>query len=81
MIKYLELEAELKKDLMYLVELHLMIVRMIREVGDMELRMILELRYLSYKKWEQIAEEMNCGLANVYRLHRAALESIRIPES
>ena len=53
----------------------------IKGVADPELQLILELRYLNYMSWEQIAAELGFGIDNVFRLQRKALESLEIPES
>lgn len=38
-------------------------------------RILLELRYLCYKPWEEIAFKMNICCSYVYKLHRKALEN------
>jgi len=63
--------VELKKD----------IIRRIKAVESAELQTILELRYLSYMRWEEIAIELGYGIDNVFRLHRKALAEIEIPET
>jgi DNA-directed RNA polymerase specialized sigma subunit len=63
--------ARLKKD----------IIRRIKAVESTELQTILELRYLSYMRWEEIAIELGYGIDNVFRLHRNALDEIKIPET
>ena len=66
---------------MKLVELKKDIIRRIKAVESAELQTILELRYLSYMRWEEIAIELSYGIDNVFRLHRNALDEIAIPET
>ena len=80
-IKIIDLEAEINQDMMKLVELKKDIIRRIKAVDGAELKTILELRYLSYMRWEEIAIELGYGIDNVYYLHRKALDNIKIPET
>lgn len=80
-IKIIDLESEINKDMMQLVELKKDIIRRIKAVESAELQTILELRYLSYMKWEEIAIELGYGIDNIYYLHRKALDEIQIPET
>ena len=79
-IKIIDLENEINQDMMKLVELKKDIIRRIKAVESTELQTILELRYLSYMRWEEIAIELGYGIDNVFRLHRNALDEIEIPE-
>lgn len=78
-VKIVDLQEEIKKYMEGLVDLKKEIVDCIKTVQDSELCTLLELRYLSYLGWEQIATEMNYGLDNIFKLHRKALEQIEIP--
>ena len=80
-IKIIDLESEINKDMMKLVELKKDIIRRVKAVESAELQTILELRYLSYMRWEEIAIELGYGIDNVYHLHRKALDEIEIPET
>lgn len=80
-IKIIDLENEINQDMMRLVELKKDIIRRIKAVESAELQTILELRYLSYMRWEEIAIELGYGIDNVFRLHRNALDEIMIPET
>lgn len=79
-VKIVELESEIKRDMMELVELKKDLIRRIKAVESTELQTVLELRYLSYMRWEEIAVELGYGIDNVFRLHRNALDEIKIPE-
>ena len=80
-IKIIDLENEINQDMMKLVELKKDIIRRIKAVESAELQTILDLRYLSDMRWEEIAIELGYGIDNVFRLHRNALDEITIPET
>lgn len=80
-IKIIDLESEINKDMVELVELKKDIIHRIKAVKGVELQTVLELRYLSYMRWEEIAIELGYGIDNVFRLHRNALDEINIPET
>lgn len=50
----------------------------IHSVGDDVLEEVLELRYLHYMLWEDIAEKMHRDLRWIYRLHGKALAKIKL---
>ena len=79
--KIIDLESEINQDLMALVELKRDIIGRIKAVESTEFQTVLELRYLSYMRWEEIAIELGYGIDNVFRLHRNALNEIKIPET
>ena len=54
---------------------------MIKQVGNFECQILLELRYLNLKTWAKIASEMGYSLQHIFKIHRKALKSIKIPES
>ncbi len=80
-IKIIDLESEINRDMIQLVELKKDIIDRIKTVESTELQTVLELRYLSYMRWEEIAIELGYGIDNVFRLHRNALDEIKIPET
>ncbi len=77
-VKMLDLEYEINNDIDTLVDLKAEIISKIKQVDDPEYRMLLELRYLCFKKWEHIAVEMGYDLRWIHRLHNKALEKIKI---
>ena len=79
--KIIDLESEINQDMIQLVELKKDIIGRIKAVESTELQTVLELRYLSYMRWEEIAIELGYGIDNVFRLHRNALDEIKIPET
>ncbi|MCD7825456.1 MAG: DUF1492 domain-containing protein [Clostridiaceae bacterium] len=77
--KIIDLEDEINHDIQLLVDLKREIVQVIKKVDNLECQTLLELRYLCFKTWEEIAVEMNYCIDNVYKLHRKALSKIRVP--
>jgi hypothetical protein len=75
-VKMMDLESEINKDLNRLVDLKHEIVTVIKCVESPELQTLLELRYLCFRTWEQIAVEINFDLRWVHRLHKRALDEV-----
>ena len=75
--KMVDLENEINADIGALVDLKLEIVSAIKGIENPEYRTLLELRYLCFKPWEQIALEMGYDLRWLYRLHQRALAVIK----
>ena len=75
--KMVDMENEINADIGALVDLKLEIVSAIKDVENPEYRTLLELRYLCFKPWEQIALEMGYDLRWLYRLHQRALAVIK----
>ncbi len=80
-IKIIALSEEINDDVDQLVDLKIEITHAIKKVDDVECALLLELRYLCFKTWEQIAVELGYDIRHVYRLHQLALQKITIPES
>ena len=74
--KMVDLENEINDDIDALVDLKAEIMRRIKRVENTEYQTILELRYLCFKRWEEIAVEMGYSLRRLYELHDFALEEI-----
>ena len=77
MVKIIDLKNEINNDIDRLIDLKKDIMALINGVKNPEYQTLLELRYLCFKKWEQIALYMNCGVDNVYKMHQKALRSIK----
>ncbi|MPM82380.1 hypothetical protein SDC9_129441 [bioreactor metagenome] len=74
--KMVDLENEINEDIDALVDLKAEIMRRIKRVENTEYQTILELRYLCFKRWEEIAVEMGYSLRRLYELHDCALDEI-----
>jgi len=79
--KIVDLQTEINHDIDRLVDLKRDMVRCIKAVDNTECQTLLELRYLCFKTWEQIAVDMGYRVRNVYILHNDALEKIKVPET
>jgi len=74
--KIIDLQAEINTDIDRLVELKRDIVRTIKSVDNSEYQTLLELRYLCFKTWEQIAVDMGYRVRNAHTLHNEALKKV-----
>ena len=77
--KIVDLENEINADIDALVDLKREMVATIKAVTDPECQTLLELRFLCFKTWEQIAVEMNYSIQHIYRLRDKALKIITPP--
>ena len=71
--KIIDLENEINADIDQLVDLKREMVAVIKSVKNPEYQTLLELRYLCFKPWEQIAVEMGYSIHHLYRLHNSGL--------
>jgi DNA-directed RNA polymerase specialized sigma subunit len=79
--KIVDLQAEINRDIDRLIDLKREMVRLIKTVDNIEHQTLLELRYLCFKTWEQIAVDMGYNVRHVYRLHDEAIENITVPQT
>ena len=77
--KIVDLEREINEDIDRLVDLKAEARRVINAVSDPDQQLILELRYLCYKPWNEIMTELGYSEATIYRLHGEALKKILVP--
>ena len=76
--KIADLKNQIAEDTDRLVDIKVRSAHAIKAVDNVDLQLLLELRYLCYHTWEQIAVEMNCTVRNVQILHGKALERIKL---
>lgn len=74
--KMVDLESEINTDLKNLMDLKHEVVTIVKCVESLELQTLLELRYLCFKTWEQIAVDMRFDLRWIHRLHNRALAEV-----
>ena len=79
--KIIDMQAEINNDIDHLVNLKQEIMQVIKGVQNPEHQILLEQRYLCFKSWESVAEELGYNIRHVYRLHDEAVEQIMIPET
>ena len=77
--KIVDLEREINEDIDRLVDLKAEARKAINAVSDPDQQLILELRYLCYKPWNEIMTELGYSEPTVYRLHGEALKKILVP--
>lgn len=77
--KIVALEAEINADIDTLVDLKREIVSVIKAVENPEYQTLLELRYLCFRSWEEIAVAMRYNVRTIYRIHDQAVENVQIP--
>lgn len=75
-MKIIDLQEEIKNDMIALVNLKREIMDVIKAVSSLELRTILEKRYLSFISWERIVVELGYSIQHTYRLHDMALREV-----
>ena len=78
--KIIDMQAEINGDIDRLVDLKRDIMQVVKAVDNPELQTLLELRYLCFKDWPDIAYEMHCSESNVYKVHSRALQAVRVPK-
>ena len=79
-VKIIDLENSINKDIDELVELKKIIHEIIASVKKPELATLLELRYISFKSWEQIAVIMGYTHRHIHNLHTRAIDKCIVPE-
>jgi len=72
-VKIIDLEREITDDIDALIDLKREVMHKIDAVQNDDYRLLLTLRYLNFKTWEQIAVEMNFTYQWTCELHKRAL--------
>src|SRR5665647_3245841 len=65
-IKIIDLENEINDDIDSLIEIKREIMHAIKAVENIDCQLLLEMRYLSYHTWEQIAVDLGYCMDNVF---------------
>jgi len=73
-VKIIDLENQIDIDIDRLVDLKGELFNFVSSIDNQSYRMLLELRYLNEKTWEEVSEIMGYNLRWVYRLHGMALK-------
>lgn len=71
--KIVDLEADINSRIDELVQQKADAISRIRNISDHDQQNILIARYVEGDKWERIAVDLNFSIAQVYRIHGAAL--------
>ena len=78
LFKILELEDYINKELIRLIGLKKEIESVIKAINNISCETILEMRYLEYLSWSDIATRLNVSQDHVYYLHRKALSLVKL---
>ena len=78
--KIVDLEREINEDIDALVDLKAQARRVIGQLKDPDQQLVLELRYLCYRSWTDIINELGVSETSVYRIHGEALKNIIVPK-
>lgn len=79
--KILDYEKMINREIDRLVDLRQEIHSVIDAVGNPEYRTLLDMRYLKFSTWEQIAVELGYHIRYIHKIHNRALLECGIPES
>jgi DNA-directed RNA polymerase specialized sigma subunit len=80
-VRITELEHEINTSISQLMRLKVEIAEVIRSVNSMECETLLEMRYLTFLSWDQVASQLNYSQDYIYHLHRKALALVRFPDT
>lgn len=75
-VKIIEMEEDINAEIDTLVDLKAEIMDVIKSVDNLEYQTILELRYLCFKPWEQIALDLSYSINNVFKMHKKSIEEL-----
>lgn len=75
-VKLVDLEKEIDADIDELVDMKRDVAEKISCVRNPKLSLLLEMRYLAYMKWTEIAEILGTDVRYVHKLHGKALACV-----
>jgi hypothetical protein len=75
-VKIIDLEKEINEDIDRLVDMKAEIRDTIGQANDPVCQLLLELRYINGKAWEEIARDIGFDIRTAFRLHGKALKEI-----
>lgn len=73
----IDLENEINADVNKLLNLKKEVASVVRKIGNPEYQTLLELRYLNFVGWEEIANKMGYSLPHIFRIHVRALNYLK----
>lgn len=76
MAKLIDLEAEINREIDFFIDARKAVTKTIDKVDDARLHTVLNMRYVQFKTWEQIACDMGCSYQWVCKLHGIALQAV-----
>lgn len=72
--KMVDLENEINKEIDMLYSLKNDIMHSINLIDNKDYQVLLNLRYLNFLTWEEIAAKMGYSIRHIYRLHKQAIK-------
>ena len=75
-----DMETELREQINLMIDIKGEITEAIMTVPDMELRTLLNYRYLTGWSWGRIADAMHYDRATIWRKHKEAMAAVQIRE-
>ena len=75
-VRIVELEKEIQSQIENLVRLKSEIEKVIHSIGNDQYETLLEMRYLAFMGWDEIAARMNLSKRYVFKVHGRALDMI-----
>ena len=75
-----DMETELREQINLMIDIKGEITEAIMTVQDMELRTLLNYRYLTGWSWGRIADAMHYDRATIWRKHKEAMAAVQIPK-
>ncbi|EPR08121.1 DUF1492 domain-containing protein [Ruminiclostridium papyrosolvens] len=75
-IKIVVAEDEINRTIDRFIDLKVEISSNIQKLDNFENRILLELRYLCFNTWEEIAAKMNYRTSYIYKIHNRALKAM-----
>lgn len=76
-----DLEQEIINQIAEFIKLSKQTRELIETVKNNDQRLVLKCRYVLFMKWEDIAEAIHRDVSSVYRIHKKALENIKIKKN
>lgn len=74
--RIVDLEREIAAEICRLTELKREIAEIIGRLEEPEEQTVMEMRYLGYKRWPEIAHKMHRTESSLFKLHRKALKNV-----
>lgn len=75
-VKLIDLSHEINNDIDKLVDLKREILDVISQVEDVSYQLVLEMRYINNKSWDDVARCMGYDRRTIFRIHGKALKEI-----
>lgn len=75
-VKLMDLENEVNNDIDRLIALKEEVIENINKIDNCNLRLLLTMRYINNRDWEEIADNMLYDVRTIYRFHNQGLKEI-----